>query len=196
MAHLVLRAFARWERFARPAKPIEDRLRYVFSDSTRMLYQSAFWAIAATFGAWILFRAIVAPILRAGIAPKPIRGESVPREFVLEPGESVRLERSSTLRVEGSRIAGKLLLTDRRIVFIPRDWFAPARSIALGDVLQIGIVPACERLSSLVSGVPDHLAIVDRSLGLLTATLVDPAEFADRIHSHENRPPCLNVFTS
>ena len=180
-SHLALRTFARWERFAWPARSVEDRLRYVFSDSTRMLYQSAFWAIAATVLAWLLVRLIVGPIVRHRLAPNSPGGEAVPREFLLEPGETVRFERPSTFLMEGTWMPGTLLLTDRRIRFLPRDWTAPPWSIDRRDVLAIDLVPVPARLAAIVSGLPDRLAIVDRSSSTVFATLLDPAEFADRI---------------
>ena len=174
-----------WERVAWLGRSIEDRLRYVCADAPRMLYQSAFWAFAATVVAWLWVRFVVGPLARRWIAPPMPQGEAMPRGFLLEPKEIVLFERPSRVLIEGIRRPGALVLTDRRIRFFPRDAAVPSWSIDREAVVEIGFSPVPARFAAIVSGLPDRLAIVDRSSKTVLATLLDSAEFADRFRLNE-----------
>jgi hypothetical protein len=99
-------------------------------------------------------------------------------DFFLEPGELKLASTPATRSEPKPRLAGSLVLTDRRVWFVPRDWEAEPWSSSGMNIHSIARTPAPRMLGGLIHGLPDRILLDAGPPRPLTFLVPDAGEVA------------------
>jgi hypothetical protein len=115
-----------------------------------------FLAATGTVLVDLAVRLIVRPRLLAWLAPK---GDPMHADFHLEPRERVEAETSARVALGRAWAPGRLVLTDRRLMFLPNAWDVEPWSSPRGRVQGARWAEPPRAFWGLVRGIPPHLEI-------------------------------------
>ncbi len=115
-----------------------------------------FLAATGTVLADLAVRLIVRPRMLSWLAP---RGDPMHADFHLEPRERVEAETPARCALGRAWSPGRLVLTDRRLLFLPTAWDVEPWSSPRGRVQGARTVEPPHAFWGLVRGVPPHLEV-------------------------------------
>ena len=115
-----------------------------------------FLAATGTVLVDLAVRLLVRPRLLAWLAPK---GDPMHADFHLEPRERVEAETPARLALGRAWPPGRLVLTDRRLLFLPNAWDVEPWSSPRGRVQAARSAEPPRAFWGLVRGVPSHLEV-------------------------------------
>ena len=140
-----------WQRF-----PLEKRaIAFLF---VMPMYTATAFSIAAgmTVVADLVVRVFVRPRMLSWLAPKADADQS---NFHLEPRERAIGDAPARMAVGRRWAPGRLVRTDRRLLFLPVAWDVEPWSVAQGRIEGVSLADSPRSFWGLIRGVPPRLEI-------------------------------------
>ena len=118
------------------------------------------WAALGTVLLALIVRLFIAPRMRRWQSPR-IDESTTQFAFHLEPHER-ECESSPCRLLDGGRLGspGRLVLTDRRLLFLPNDWRGESWSARLVRLDHAACAPGRAMMGRMIKGVPASLEVV------------------------------------
>jgi hypothetical protein len=170
-----------WQRVGR-LRPLRMRGRRVpllglmFGITWRSAFVALMLAGAITLSAMLVVRLILSPLLNLWLRPPFDASEWT---FHLSAGETASAGVPARWRSLGRWRPGALVLTKRRICFIPAAWGMEPWSMALDDLERIEAEPPILARLLPVHNWPDLLRFTDRTGDRASFAVADPDEVMD-----------------
>jgi hypothetical protein len=128
--------------------------------SPKRVFRSFAWAALATVIADGYVRLVLRPVMGRWYSPRRRDvGFGTPLEFLLSSNERVVGEVPGRWVVGRCTEPGRLIKTDRRVLFCPEAWDAEPWSVGDSDVVDVFTTPAKIRFGSLILGTPDRVSL-------------------------------------
>ena len=178
-----------WHRIG-PGIPILDQLVIFTLISVAFVVMPAFsLACLMAIVADLLVMLVVDPVVRNWHSP---RSDSSRLAFHLSAGESILA--TSPARRPGTRRGGvgSLVLTDRRLWFIPAAWDREPWSTDLASVWSIRLVPSPRICFGLIRGWPKRIAVDTGPPRPIPLVVPDPETVSEWAHLTQRGRPVLS----
>ncbi len=128
--------------------------------SPKRVFRSFAWAALATVIADGYVRSVLRPVMGRWYSPRRREiGFGTPLEFLLASNERVVGEVPGRWVVGRHTEPGRLIKTDRRVLFCPEAWDAEPWSVDDADVVELFTTPAHLHFGSLILGTPDRISL-------------------------------------
>jgi hypothetical protein len=165
-----------------PWAPLSRRIWYVLFQSPKLFYFALLIAAAATVAIDLTLRFVVDRLVRYWSNPRGVDPETA--VFRLGLAERER-DHVPARRLSDNRRwdAGLLVLTDRGVWFLPRDWDRDSFSTSFARLRSAAIVPGPKPARGLILGSPRRLILTTDSDERETFVVGDPTRAAAWFHS-------------
>ncbi|MBX6314509.1 MAG: hypothetical protein IRY99_16585 [Isosphaeraceae bacterium] len=132
-----------------------------------------------TVTADLLVRIFLRRLIARWLQPPEDLFLGLPAPFHLASNEVLEAEMTARRRVGRSWAPGKLVKTNRRLLFLPFAWEAEPWSLPLDHMRMVRVEPAPRFAFGFVRGLPDRIAIQDADGAWIRFAVTDPSAVLD-----------------
>lgn len=165
-----------------PWAPLSRRIWYVLFQAPKMFYIALFIAGLATVAIDLTLRFVVDRLVRYWANPRGVDPETLVFRLGLAERECDHVP-ARRLNADRGWDAGMLVLTDRGVWFLPRDWDRDLFSTSFARLRSAAIAPGPKPARGLILGSPRRLILTTESDERETFVVGDPARAAAWFHS-------------